>query len=143
MVKLKAKIKRIARGVVYGTVLTAIGRIFAPIFQGITFVLLGTRPSIPGWKNETWGLTDMPVVIARRLGELVGRIIALLFGVSINVIEALTFTTPGPWDGVFYTLVLAGFGAAVARFLPVLIEAIPYAGGLMNAVLAAVPGGDD
>lgn len=129
------KVKQIARGVVYGTVLTAIGRIFSPIFRGLEAMAFGSNPSEFGGARETLGLLDMPVVFARLLGETTGDIITLLFGVAVSLVNAIAIRTPGPWDGIVFTLLLVVLAVAVYRLIVLLVSAVPVVGSPLSRLL--------
>lgn len=128
-------VKKIARGVVYGTVLTAIGRLFAPIFTTIELVFLGSQPGIFGGQTETWGIADLPVVFADLLGETAGTIITDLFGVLTDLIDAIAIQTPGPWDGLVYTILLVLLAVALGRLALLVVSAIPAIGSPLARLL--------
>lgn len=128
-------VRKIARGVVYGTVLTALGRIFTPIFNAIEFALLGSQPGVFAGFDEQWGLADVPVAVADTLGDVLGAIITTMFGVVEGTVAALAIQTPGPWDGLVFTVLLVLLGVFVARVTPLLVSAIPVVGTPLASLL--------
>lgn len=134
------------RNVVYGMLITGIAWFVEPVFDAVLLVLGGSQPATLGAPGETWGLTDLPVVIARIAGDAVAFPIEQGLGALASLIELAVPTAPGPLDGIFVTVVIVAVVVALFRYGPLLLrsllEAIPVIGGPLATLLGGA-GGDD
>lgn len=127
------------RGIIFGTLLSGIAWFVEPVFDALQLVFAGSNPSEFGAEGEVWGIADLPVVLARLIGDMLSFPVDRVFDVMASVIEALTLRIPGPIDGIVINVTVAVIVIALARYGPLLVrsalEAIPVIGGPLSTLL--------
>jgi hypothetical protein len=128
---LRARVIPIAVGVI-----AAIVQPFIDVFE---LLFGGSKPQEFAAEGEVWGLADIPAAFGELLGGLLGSLSGLPFSVSADLIDAVTVSTPGPFDGVIAFVGVAVLGVLAARYGPLLLrsglEAIPVIGGPLATLL--------
>lgn len=134
------------RGVIFGTFLAGLANFLNTIFGEVSTVFLGSQPATFGAPNETWGIADVPVVVARLTADAGASVIVLVFDTYASVLRAVIPQSASPVVAPFAAVMLVFTGVVVFRIAgPALLtalqaglEAIPVVGGPLATVLGRI-----
>lgn len=134
--------ERKIRNVVFGALLSGFASILNELFGAAELLVLGSLPRTFGAPNETWGLADLPAVLFRLTGDVLGTLIGSSFDILASLISGTIPATEGPLSGLIATaVIIVVIVAAVRLGGPLLLsglEAIPIIGGPISSLLRGV-----
>jgi hypothetical protein len=131
------------RGFVFGGLLTGLAKFLNPIFETLITLSLGSNPAEFGAPDETWGIADVPVVVARVGADAISSVIVLVFEAYNGVLQSLLPSQASPVAAPLaaFALVLTGFvlyriaAPTVLTALQAGLEAVPVVGGPLATII--------
>jgi hypothetical protein len=131
------------RGVIFGGFLSGLADFLQPIIDAIITLSLGSNPAEFGAPNETWGIADVPVVVARVGADAISSVILLVFETYDSVLSALLPSQASPVAAPIaaFALVLTGFvlyriaAPTLLTTLQAVLEAVPVVGGPLATII--------
>lgn len=135
--------RKFIRGFILGGALAGLGGFLDELFGTAQLIVLGSQPATFGAPSETYGIADVPVVIARVLADAAAAIITLLFEAYVAIISGLIPASNSPLTPLLaaVALVLTGFvlfriaAPTLLTTLQALLEAVPVVGGPLATIL--------
>lgn len=131
--------ERKIRNVVFGALLSGFGSILNQLFDAGELLVLGSQPATFGAPGEVWGLTDLPAVLFRLGGDVLGFFISSSFDILSNLIAATIPNAASPFAGLIVTFVVVVLLVGTVHFggplLLAALEAIPVVGGPISTIL--------